>query len=446
MKRGKKLLMLLLVLAALAGATAAASRISTESGAEEETATTVFSLDPEAVTQISWDYSEPLSFTATENGWVYDGDEAFPVDETYLEVMLEALTEVSSTKTIEAPENMDQYGLEVPVCEITVTAEESHTLYIGQETSVGGQRYFSNGDGNAYLVDASLIDCFRYGLYDVLLVESLPSVSELTGMEVTSGAGSYTIAYLENSGLAYSDEYVWFMDGKALDTNLTKSFVNSYANMSLTNCVDYAAEDLSVYGLEEPAASVTILDGGEAAFTLDFGQDPDGGCYMRLKNSRMVYQVEDTLVDTLCYTTYADLQPEDVLLMDWDTVKSVTVTLDGEAYKIIKSTAKETDDEGNVTEKTVWKLNGEEVDFDSVIDVLDDLDSDGYGTGITPERSPEIAFTFTRDTADFQQVELVFYPYNSSSCLVTLNGESTVTAAREDVVELVETVSGIMPD
>ena len=119
MKNGKKLLLLLLVLVVLVGATAIVGTISKNAADQEDETQTVFSLDPENVTNLGWDYSEKVSFTAGEDGWVCDQDGAFPVDETYLDKMLEVLTDVESTKTIENPENLDQYGLEIPVCVIT---------------------------------------------------------------------------------------------------------------------------------------------------------------------------------------------------------------------------------------------------------------------------------------------------------------------------------------
>ena len=245
MKNGKKLLLLLLVLAVLVGATAIVGTISKNAADQEDETQTVFSLDPENVTNLGWDYSEKVSFTAGEDGWVCDQDAAFPVDETYLDKMLEALTDVESTKTIENPENLDQYGLEIPVCVITVEDGQSHTLSIGLETAVGGQRYFSNGDGNVYLVDKDIIENFQYGLYDVLKHQTLPEVTQLTGIKVELPEGGYEITRQENSGLAYSDDYVWFMDGKALDNDLTQTLLDMVTNLNLSECVDYNASDLS---------------------------------------------------------------------------------------------------------------------------------------------------------------------------------------------------------
>ena len=310
MKNGKKLLLLLLILAVLVGATAIAGAIGKNAAGQEDETRTVFSLNPETVTNLGWDYSEKVSFTAGEDGWVCDQDAAFPLDETYLDKMLEALTDVESTKTIENPENLDQYGLEIPVCVITVEDGQSHTLSIGLETAVGGQRYFSNGDGNVYLVDSDIIEHFQYGLYDVLKHQTLPEVTQLTGLTVALPGGGYEITREENSGLAYSDDYVWFMDGKALDNDLTQTLLDMVTNLNLSECVDYNATDLSRYGLDAPAVTATVLDGGKAAYTLEISASENGECYVRLSDSKMIYQRDATLSDTLRYTTYADLQPD----------------------------------------------------------------------------------------------------------------------------------------
>ncbi len=52
--------------------------------------------------------------------------------------MVQALKEVSATKTIESPENLADYGLEEAACAISVTAGDStYELRIGDETGLG---------------------------------------------------------------------------------------------------------------------------------------------------------------------------------------------------------------------------------------------------------------------------------------------------------------------
>ena len=100
MKRGNKLIALLAVLVLLVGATVLITQLNPKEDAQQDTYTTVFSLDPDKVTNISWEYSKKASFTRTEDGWVYDEDAAFPVDVNCLDDMLRILSSVGAKKTI----------------------------------------------------------------------------------------------------------------------------------------------------------------------------------------------------------------------------------------------------------------------------------------------------------------------------------------------------------
>lgn len=434
MKRQKKLLILLAVLVTLSAATLAAGKIpDSKASGEEETAQVVFSLDPETVTALEWEYSEELAFDRTENGWTYRDNSAFPVEQTYLQTILDTLSEVTSYKTIENVENWDTYGLEIPVCTISLTAGETYTLAIGSETSLGGQRYFSCGDGKAYLVEESVISPFQYGLYDLMEQQTMPEVEDLTAMRVAMPGGGYTVSREENNGRTYSDEYVWFWENQALDTQLTQNLVGTITGLNLSNCVNYDADatDLSTYGLDQPEASVTVFDGGKAAYTLDIGGTGDGVCYVRLADSNMVFQLDDELSQTICYTTAADLLPDEVLLMDWDTVDTVTVVLEDAEATFTRGQT--TDEDGNAV--SVWKRDGEETELAETLTMLTDMASNGYATGLTPDQEPRVRFQITRQR---QLVELAFYPYTSTACMVTVNGEATVTVSRQSVTELIQ--------
>ena len=75
---------------------------------------------------------------------------------------------------------------------------------------------------------------------------------------------------------------------------------------------------------------------------------------------------------------------------------------------------------------------------------IQDPTSSGYAAGITPEGEPEITFRILRDRENFSEVTLCFYAYNSTSCLVTLDGVSTVTVKRETAAELVSSVEKLL--
>lgn len=440
MKRNKKLLVLFLVLAGLMAATFAATKIQPETETEEEAQTvTVFSLEPDQVTALEWEYSEELAFDRGAEGWTYRDSDAFPVEESYLESILSTLSQVESSKTIENIDNWDTYGLEVPICSIRVTTDRTYSLAIGIETSLGGQRYFSIGDGKAYLVDSAILEPFRFGLYDLMEAQFMPQVDQVTAMTVKTPEGGYTLTWQPDSGRAYSDSYVWFWEDKTLDTQLTESLVSMVTGLNLTQCQDYDARDLSQFGLDSPAVSVTVYHGGEEAYTLDMGTT-EKGCYVRLPGTNMVYQLEDSILQTLRYTTWAELLPDEVLIMDWDTVEQVGVTLGDRDYTFRRTVETVTDEEGNTTEETRWLLNGEQTGLGPVLTQLTDMASTGYATGITPEGEGEITFRIYRDRETFPELTLGFYAYNSTSCLVILDGDSTVTVSRQAVADLAAAV------
>ena len=160
MKRSKKLIALLAVFALLVGAACIIPVLLPEENTEEEESTdfTLLTLDPDAVTALSWTYDEEtLAVSREGEGWAYAEDAAFPLDTSYVEAMLDTLSEITATKTIEEPEELAEYGLQRPVCTVTVSADAEYQIDLGDETAMGGERYLSIGDGKVYLVDEAIV-------------------------------------------------------------------------------------------------------------------------------------------------------------------------------------------------------------------------------------------------------------------------------------------------
>ena len=82
MNRSKKLWILLAVLVAACIATAAVTGYNEEQEAIKNSGEVVLELDAGAVTALSWENeSGTVAFHKDGEEWVYDEDEAFPVDE-----------------------------------------------------------------------------------------------------------------------------------------------------------------------------------------------------------------------------------------------------------------------------------------------------------------------------------------------------------------------------
>lgn len=473
MKRGKKLLILALVLLVVAGGAFAALKFVPDEEVEVSEDEVIFTLDAAALTKLSWTYEdETISFDYDGENWSYAEDADFPLDPTRLNTMLSKLAEITTSRTIEEADDLEQYGLEEPECTITVTTDSETVISVGSETSLDGLRYITLGDGNVYLVDSGIYSSFCYGLYDLVSKESLPDMSDLVSFTVERASGTLVIDYLEESGLAYSDRYSYFAeeDGEytALGSSLASSFISQITSLSWSECVDYKADSdaLAGYGLDEPTVTVTVCyvettevetnetdeDGNaiyetreeERSFVLEIGDYADDGCYARIAGSSMVYLIDSSICDSLLYTEVSELLPDDVILLDWDRTSGFDITLDGVTYSVTMALEESTDDEGSTSYAYVYTLDGEDVDFTSVLSSLEALESQGSAEGVTPELGEEISFVFYRDADTFTEVTLTIYKYDSENCIASLSEGQPQFVSREAVVDIVEAVTALV--
>lgn len=489
MKRSIKVYGLMLTLALLIVVTVVAVKNQNTETADtqEDTSVTIFTLEDTDVTALSWTWDgETVELEREDELWCYAPDPSFPLDDSQMEVMLSDLTELKADKTIEAPEDLSQYGLEEPAATVTVTTgtEGERQILLGDETGMGGSVYCDVGDGNVYLVDEAVLDDFCYGLYDLVEKETIPAMNDILKVTIQAGTRNLELDYLEDSGLAYSDEYVWFLNQEGsyvtLDTELTESFLGNITDLSWGTCVDYKAqEDLSQYGLEEPAAVVTIdyiettrqetnetdEDGNtvyetvqeEKSFVLELGSYVDSDCYARLAGSGLVYRVDGAVLDRMLYADWQELLPDDVLLLEEDELESVDVTLNGETrtlYREVRVVEAEEDSaveasdsaEPETTEETVYLLEDQKVDFGEILDMLAAMTSAGTVDQV-PENAQElVSITFHRNTDSWPEVTLAFLQYDSSSCILRLNGETRLLVYRDEAQAVAEALEDLLAE
>lgn len=173
MKRKNKLLIMLGVLAVLVVATIAATKYTEASKAVDPDAddVVIFSVEPQTVTSISWTYGgETYRAVCTDGIWHSGEDSAVVLDSSYMDAMTAELAQVVAYRTIDAPGALADYGLREPTCTICVNDLEELTLFLGDETGIGGQYYCSIDDGRVYLVDGCVMEAFSCRL-DQLLPE-----------------------------------------------------------------------------------------------------------------------------------------------------------------------------------------------------------------------------------------------------------------------------------
>lgn len=462
MKRERKLMAVSGALAVCIAGTILISRMDFEEKMTG-TETVIVDVDSEKITSLSWEYEgEELSFARgdeEDSGWTCTADDRMSVDQELLDQIAANLSDIRSDKKVEEVQSLSVYGLSDPSYRITVgTEEETYEIEVGDETFSDGEVYISTGDGYVYLTDAGLIDDISYGLLDYVQKEEIPEMDSVTEVKVENGA-SVDIVYKKNSGYCYSDAYTYYLkeDGayRNLDNENTQSLFTTLTEFTWGECVDYYAEDdeLGTYGLDDPEAGVSVAykteDSDEKQkFEYEVGE-ADGSWYAKLKDSRIVYRIGEDIYTAAKDASYEDLKPDEILLLDWDTVDGMEIESDENTYVV------EMEKDGD--DAYICTLDGEEIGFGDVLDRLLEITAaedggDGEESSV-PEEGPdpggrklELKFTFRRNTEEHQTVELEFYQYDGSYCISVLDGEEMQYTDRTSVIDLKEAVESAVLD
>jgi hypothetical protein len=486
MTRSKKLLILLISLVAVIAVFFIVSSLSSSYTASLTDETTeLFSMgSTDDATAVSWDYEgNEISFSKNEGTWEYSEDPGFPVDEDAMENLLYNFTSVTSSKTINDPDDISQYGLDDPKITIDIEAgDNSMTFEFGNATNITGEYYCSIGDGNVYLVSSAIADDFSIDALSLVDKEDVPDMSSVNSLTVTNADKTYNFEHIENSGISYSDEYEWFYNDNGeyttLDNELFDTYLNSAASVSFISCVTYNAteEELAEYGLDEPAVSLNVNytrteetetdkkdDSGNIIyetkeyiedFDLDIGNYDGDYCYARIPGSSMVYLINASVEDTYLYTSIDALVPDDVINMDWSELTGFDVTIDGNTYNIECETTQTEDENGISADTTIYKYNGDEItevelneitqDVGSELESLSSATTSGKAD-VSPDGKEEvISFVFYRDNENYPKVTLEFYRYDSSSYITVLNGETTVLADSSTIDSISESFLALL--
>lgn len=126
MKRAKRIYALLGVLAVICVITFLVVRHEEEQENIRNSGEVVLEVDADSVKSISWETeTKSLSFHK-EDSWLYDDDEAFPVNEEKINELIGQFEEFSASFIIEEVSDYSQYGLDDPELTVTVvyTPEE----------------------------------------------------------------------------------------------------------------------------------------------------------------------------------------------------------------------------------------------------------------------------------------------------------------------------------
>lgn len=464
MKRSKRLSILLGVLIVACAATFVLSRYEEHQEQIQNSDEVVLELDVDAVQSLSWEYnSRTLTFHKEEDGWLYDDDEAFPVNADKITEMLNRFAEFGVSFIIEDAEDLGQYGLDDPLCTIAIeTEDQTYNILLGDYSQMDEERYVSIGDGNVYLVQNDPLDDFDAPLSEMIDNDETPDVEQADSITFW-GAAEYEITYDADSNASYCADDVYFtqQDGETvpLDTSRVDSYLQAIADLDLSNYMTYKAtdEDLQTYGLDDPELTVQVDytqeddDGNQSqnSFVLHISRDPEERekaqeketdenetvtAYARVGESPILYKITQEEYYALIAATYNDLRHWEVLTADFADINQVDITLEGESYTITT--------EGNADDRT-YLYGDEEIDITAFQDALTSLVANSF-TDEQPDQKEEISLTVHLDKENDPSVSIALYRYDGDHCLAVVDGKPVSLVGRSYVIDLMEAVNAIV--
>lgn len=336
-RKGVGLIALLAVLVVLCGLYFVISRLDLDGDSADttpvETTATVFAADADSFSAISYvSERETLSFTLEGENWRWADNPALTLDNEAFTSMITALSAVTSSVKIDAPnaEMLADFGLDEPLQTVTFTDKMgTHTLLIGNYNSFN-QCYYAarNTTDTVYMIDGTVAGAFGMPITDLLSYDTLPLIveSEITAMTVTRGDARLTYTFL---GAESEDGFFWYAaQGEndpapiTVEAGEELSYMVSY--LEFTECISLdRTADAAQYGLDAPAemtidyrtlVQTTDANGSTVSAEVDktltilLGNvDPESGCYYAtLPESGLIYLLTSAVSPDLMEPT-ADL-------------------------------------------------------------------------------------------------------------------------------------------
>ena len=475
MKKSTKLVSAVVVLAVLGGVyvglnTYVSKEEQTESSSEEENKTEVFSVKTEDIKSLEFivDKKE-TTFEKKDDSWVKKDETDFPVNQTTLDSAASAIETVEADRVLENVDNLTEYGLDSPSNTITVDTSDGTTKFnIGDENTSTNQYYITKDDDDStvYVVAASTVTPFMDSLYDYAQGEDFPTIDSSTvkKVQVSEDKDSYVLE--ENSdGATWDVSSDGNSDKETADTTAAGNVTSGLGNFAFDQFVDYHAEDLSKYGVDNPYATITVdyqeevedtssdssesdstasesdskdTEGDEADST-DASDDSsssedtktttvdkqiviyvgdeagDGSRYVTVDNKQIYTMSTDTL------SAVIDKTPSDLwsLIVNYLSVKNLDqlqVTYGGTTNIVNVSRETTTDDDGNDKETTTYQMDGEDIEsttFTTFYNKLTNMAGQKRLTDTyTPATDPEMTVVFT--DSDKNQTTVTFYTYDTN--------------------------------
>lgn len=292
MRQKRTLMILILVFAGLLALYAGITFYQKSQSAKKSSSGQLTVKNMNAITSISYNNGQHLSFVKKDGTWYYEKDSEYPLEQSYLSTMASQFQKIAAVRRLKNGDSLKDYGLEKPAYTIKVKDKEGTetTYYIG---NASGDNYYLTLDDKSeiYTVSADLLSNLSYSLKDMMKTDTFPTLSSgnLKKVVITGGGKKKT----------YTSKSKTDMDNIA----------GGLGVFTFGDCQNYSVKDkeLSKYGLDSKSrisVDITYKDTDSKKtknLTLYIGsKDKDKeNYYVQLKGSKMVYLSDADVVKNI---------------------------------------------------------------------------------------------------------------------------------------------------
>lgn len=417
-----------------------------------------------------------LSFHLNESSdkWIWDENESVPLDNSKFAALCTALMDKSSDYKLDIPaDKLSDYGLAEPVIEVSFGFPQgrTETYFVGMKNTFNGLYYFSHADRptEVYMVDAAVKDALDIDIYDMILFDTLPTltVNNLSTLSFSKGEDKFVFTrYPSGNSRDYTDAYNWYFsvnggEQMPVSTDFAGNMESALTYMSLIECVSFDKSEEGEFGFDDPIkltvgykVTETVTDSSSSAsseitreesFSLWFGgDDGEDHRYVRTDTSGMIYTLYySSFFSQLFEAKQLQILPQEIIALNMDNVSSVTLSANGKTFKVDITHGADTDvyTDGDGKELDAATLS----EFNAVLEALgkmkatSDTSVVGKGEGFSDEEMFRAEFTFI--SGKHTSGEMKITRYGGNYCRVSFLGRDSQLVTLSDVGNLVDLVT-----
>lgn len=304
-----------------------------EAATDAASGKTILEIDTEALASAAFSIDGiEQTFIKDGDGWTLEGDDTFPVDSSALLSTLSGLTPLKAKRTLTDISDISEYGLDAPRNAITlVNSDGSQTVItIGDTNANTTDDYLmlNENTSTVYTVGSTFLDTLSQDLYDYALSDDLPQLQadEITGVKVTGSDNNFELSKTDGAWLVADSHGT----AEKADENQVTTLLSQLTTLRYIDYLEHGCSDLSPYGLDDPAALLTISWEDENSVSGTTGEneasetekvseatskasssvtfaigttDDNGNYYVQMEGSTQVHTLSSTLVETILDTS-----------------------------------------------------------------------------------------------------------------------------------------------